>query len=162
MATALRDVFRHNAWANRTLLEFLRTLAPEQLNATSGAVYGGVLVTMHHTLSGEAAYWSFFSGRMPSWYIPESEPSTLQQIQMWERDIALCWEQLDLDEIDGGTQLERVRRDGTVTRMNAGHVLAQCIHHGNVHREQVSHILTDMKIEVPDLSLYAYAREASA
>jgi uncharacterized damage-inducible protein DinB len=162
MGTALRDIFRHNAWANRLLLDFLSTLAPEQLNATSGAVYGGVLVTMHHTMAAEAAYWSFFSGRMPSWYIPESEPSMLPQIKTWERDIALCWEQLPLDDIDGETLLERTRRDGSVTRMKAGLVLAQCIHHGNVHREQVSHILTDMKIEVPDLSLYAYAREAGA
>jgi uncharacterized damage-inducible protein DinB len=117
---------------------------------------------MHHTMSAEAAYWSFFSGRMPAWYVPESEPATLPQIGMWARDIALCWEQLPLDDIDSETLMERTRRDGSVWRMKAGHVLAQTIHHGNVHREQVSHILTDLRIEVPDLSLYAYARAEGA
>jgi uncharacterized damage-inducible protein DinB len=160
MATALRDIFRHNAWANHRLLGFLGSLPDEQLNATSTAVYGGVLATMHHLIAGEAAYWSFFGGKMPYWFVPESEPAALQQIQMWERDIGLSWEQLPLDDIDAATVVERTRGDGSTVRLRAGVVLAQAIHHGNVHREQVSHILTDLKIDVPDLSLYAFAREA--
>jgi uncharacterized damage-inducible protein DinB len=160
MESALRSIFRHNAWANQRLLSHLGELTEEQLTATTSAVYGGVLATMHHIISGEASYWSFFSGRMPSWFQPESVPATLPQLLVWERDLAVCWETTPLDEIDGDAPVERTRRDGSVTRLKAGIVIAQAIHHGNVHREQVSHILTDLKIEVPDLSLYAYAREA--
>ena len=161
MESALRSIFRHNAWANQRLLGHLRELSDEQLTATTTAVYGGVLSTMHHVIVGESAYLSFFTGRMPSWFQPESVPATLQQIQLWERDIAVSWEGLPLADIDGDEVLEHTRPDGTVTRLKSGIVIAQVIHHGNVHREQVSHILTDLKIEVPDLSLYAYAREAS-
>ena len=159
MASALRDIFRHNAWANQRLLNHLSTLTESQLSATTEAVYGGVQATMHHLLAGEAAYWSFFSGEMPYWFVPESEPSTLQQLQMWERDMAVRWEKLPVGEIDGDELVERTRPDGNVVRLRRGIVIAQAIHHGNVHREQVSHVLTTLHIEVPDLSLYAYARE---
>jgi len=161
MESALRTIFRHNSWANRRLLGCLSGLTDGQLEATTTAVYGGVLATMHHLIAGEAAYWSFFSQRMPSWFQPESIPANLEQVQLWARDIAASWESLDVGGIDGDELLERTRPDGTVTRLKAGIIIAQAIHHGNVHREQVSHILTDLRIEVPDLSLYAYAREAS-
>ena len=46
--------------------------------------------------------------------------------------------------------------------MKGGPIVAQTIHHGNVHREQVSHVLTTLGIEAPDLSLYSYEREAGA
>jgi uncharacterized damage-inducible protein DinB len=115
---------------------------------------------MHHLISAEAAYWCFFSGRMPEWYQPESEPATLSQLVTWERAIAACWEALALDDVESDRTYERTRRDGSVTRMKGGSIVAQTIHHGNVHREQVSHVLTTLGIEPPDLSLYAYDREA--
>ena len=117
---------------------------------------------MHHLLSAEAAYWCFFSGHMPDWYQPEDQPATLTQLAAWERDIAACWDALALDDIDGEQIYERTRRDGSVTRMKGGPIVAQTIHHGNVHREQVSHVLTTLGIEAPDLSLYAYERETGS
>jgi uncharacterized damage-inducible protein DinB len=64
-----------------------------------------------------------------------------------------------LDDIDGEQTYERIRRDGSLTRMKGGPIVAQTIHHGNVHREQVSHVLTTWASKPPDLSLYAYERE---
>jgi len=161
MPSALRDVFRHNAWANQRLLAFLGGRTADQLEASTDAVYGNVVLTMHHLLYAEAAYWCFFSGHMPA-YQPESEPATLTQLAGWERDIAARWEALDLVAIQSDRVYERTSRDGSLTSMRGGAIVAQTIHHGNVHREQVSHVLTTLGIEPPDLSLYAYDREASA
>jgi uncharacterized damage-inducible protein DinB len=96
MASPLRDVFRHNAWANQRLIAFLNGLTAAQLEATTDAVYGNVVLTMHHLLSARAAYWCFFSGHMPDWYQPEDQPATLAQLAAWERNIAACWEALAL------------------------------------------------------------------
>jgi len=162
MASALRDVFRHNSWANQRLLTFLSGLTADQLEATTDAVYGSVVATMHHLVDGEAAYSCFFTGRMPSWFQPESEPATLSQVQGWDREMASFWQGLALDDIEADAWVEATRPDGRVVRLKAGIVLAQTIHHGNVHREQVSHVLTTLRLAAPDLSLYAYAREAGA
>ncbi len=40
--------------------------------------------------------------------------------------------------------------------MPAGIVLAQTLHHGNVHREQVCNVLTAQGLEPPDLSAWAF------
>ena len=34
MEELLLEAFRHNAWANKTLIAYCRTLTPEQLEAT--------------------------------------------------------------------------------------------------------------------------------
>jgi uncharacterized damage-inducible protein DinB len=162
MASALRDIFRHNAWANQRLIDFLTTLTAEQLQATNGAVYGNPVATMHHVLDGEAGYWHFFSGHRPPGVRYENEPGTLQELAEWAVSLAACWDEIALDEIEADTQLERTRSDGRVWRIKSGILLAQTIHHGNVHREQVSHVLTTLGLAAPDLSLYAYAREAGS
>src|SRR6185436_13979879 len=133
MASALRDVFRHNAWANQRLIGFLGTLTAEQLQSTDGAVYGNPIATMHHVLDGEAAYWQFFSGHRAPGVRYENEPGTLQELAEWAAGLAACWDEIALDEIDADTPLERTRNDGRVWRIKSGVLLAQAIHHGNVH-----------------------------
>ena len=162
MASALRDLFGHNAWANQRLIGFLATLTADQLQATDGAVYGNPIATMHHVIDGEAAYWQFFSGHRAPGVRREDEPATLQELAQWAGDMASNWAALALDKIDADTLLERTRDDGRVWRIKSGVLLAQAIHHGNVHREQVSHVLTTLGLDAPDLSLYAFAREAGA
>ena len=162
MPSALLDVFRHNSWASQRLIGFLGTLTAAQLQATDGAVYGNPISTMHHVLDGEAGYWHFFSGERAPGVRREAEPATLPELAEWAQDLGACWNAMALDEIDADTVLERSRGDGSVMRMKAGIVLAQAIHHGNVHREQVSHVLTTLGLAAPDLSLYAYAREAGS
>ena len=162
MASALRDVFAHNAWANQRLIAFLSELTAEQLLATDGAVYGNPVATMHHVLDGEAGYWHFFSGHRAPGVRYENEPATLLELAQWASDVASNWHAMALDEIDPDVVLERTRSDGRVWRIKSGILLAQTIHHGNVHREQVSHVLTTLGIEAPDISLYAYAREVNA
>jgi uncharacterized damage-inducible protein DinB len=162
MTSALRDVFGHNGWANQRLIAFLGELTAEQLEATDGAVYGNPVATMHHVLDGEAGYWQFFSGHRAPGVRYENEPATLSELAQWASDMVSSWKTLALDDLDPDTVLERTRSDGRVWRIKSGILLAQTIHHGNVHREQVSHVLTSLGLSAPDLSLYAYAREVSA
>jgi uncharacterized damage-inducible protein DinB len=158
----LRDIFRHNAWANRRIVAFLAELAPEHLEAASDAVYGNLRATMHHVFDGEVGYWSFFSHEVPSWFQPEKEPVPLAKMREWAVEMGELWEQTGIEEMDADAWVERERSNGRFIRLKTGILLAQTIHHGNVHREQVSHVLTTLGIEAPDMSLYAYAREAGA
>jgi uncharacterized damage-inducible protein DinB len=159
MPDALHYIFGHNAWANLRLLEALRSLSDDQLGATSEAVYGDVRSTMQHLVGSESYYWSVFSGHFPDWAWPDDVPATLEQLESWALDLQMHWHELLSQPLDADSWLERTRRDGSISRLKAGIVLAQCIHHGNVHREQISHVLTTLGLTPPDLSLYAYGRD---
>ena len=142
------------------MVSALASLNAEQLAATDSAVYGNVVATMHHLLNAEAIYWSFFSGRFPSWFRPESEPPTLDLLAVWEREVATLW--ADLTSLpDAGDFVERTRPDGSSARLKAGVVILQTFHHSNVHREQISHVLTALGIDVPDVSGWGYGRETT-
>jgi uncharacterized damage-inducible protein DinB len=162
VASALRDIFRHNAWANQRVIAFLTELPPDQLEVSADAVYGNLRATMHHVFDGEVGYWSFFSKEVPSWFQPESEPVPLRKMADWAFEMGKLWEKTNIEELDADAWVERERSEGRFIRLKTGILLAQTIHHGNVHREQVSHVLTTLGLTAPDLSLYAYAREARA
>jgi hypothetical protein len=42
--------------------------------------------------------------------------------------------------------------------VKAGVLIAQALHHANVHREQVSAVLTSLDLAPPDISGWAYGR----
>jgi hypothetical protein len=46
-------------------------------------------------------------------------------------------------------------------QVRAGVMLAQALHHSNVHREQISAVLTGLGLTPPDISGWAYNREIS-
>ena len=64
MNDTLHDLFRHNAWANRIVLEYCRGLSDDQLAATDSSFYGNILATMRHVLGGEAFYAGVLLGRV--------------------------------------------------------------------------------------------------
>jgi uncharacterized damage-inducible protein DinB len=161
MDEALRDIFRHNAWANRKAIEACSALTAEQLAATLGGTFGAPQETLKHILGAEsfyrstfglpADYWSEWTSRMESLAISELVP--------WATRLGEAWEELLAGDIDAAHVFERKRSDGTVSHFRAGALLTQTIHHGNVHREQICSILTSIGVEVPDLSAYAFERE---
>ena len=57
MATpALDHVLRHNAWANKTLLEFCAALEPAALDLSAAGTYGTLYGTLQHIVGGEQFY----------------------------------------------------------------------------------------------------------
>jgi uncharacterized damage-inducible protein DinB len=160
MESSLAVAFRHNSWANLRLLEFLASIDEAHLSAGGEAVYGSVLSTLQHAVGSEGFYYSSFGAELPGWGQPDDVPATLEQINFWAADMATRWEELLSRPIDAETWLEQKRADGSIRRMQAGVVLAQALHHSNVHREQVSHILTVLGVEVPDISGWRFGYDS--
>jgi uncharacterized damage-inducible protein DinB len=160
MTGPLLDAFRHHSWATLTLLEFCRSLNEEQRAATLPGVYGNISATLKHILGAEAFYRSLFGGSFPDWDWRDEEPQPLEDLLVWTREMAAFWEQLLAAPPDADAPLLRRRSDGRVQEMRAGVMLAQALHHGNVHREQVCAILTALGLQPPDLSAYAYGYES--
>jgi uncharacterized damage-inducible protein DinB len=156
MNAGLLDAFRHNAWATLRLLAFCRDLSGEQLRTNIGGGYGNVLETLRHVLGAEAYYRFLFSGSLPDWDWVEEELPTLDQLERWAADMAAFWEELLAHPIDADAVIVRQHEDGSKRETRAGIVLAQALHHGNIHREQVCAILTALGIQPPDLQVWTY------
>ena len=153
MATGLPDFFKYNLWANLRLLNACERLSDAQLDTTMEGVFGSVRETLLHMLASEEGYARSFTGTTP--LPPLKEISTFPGFDELRRRaessgnalIAIS-EQRDLSEIfylDGGTY-----------ESPAVIVLIQAMNHGIDHRSQITTLLSQQGIELPDLDAWGY------
>ena len=155
MSSELLDAFRHSAWSNRRLLEACATMTPEQLGASLPTGAGQPLTIMKHLIGAEGYYLSLLTGKLPDWEWDDEATDTAEELIGFARLLEHAWERLLADSFEGNRMLDTHR-----SRIKAGVLLAQALHHGNVHREQVSAIMTSQGIAPPDVSAWAYGRES--
>jgi uncharacterized damage-inducible protein DinB len=160
MSEPILDAFRHDAWATRTLIDFCRGLDEGQLSAKTPEVFGGVLETLKHLITGESYYSSLFTGTLPAWDVRDAPAATLDQLDAWNTEMESTWEGVLAAGVDGDALLSWTRSDGSLTEVRAGVMLAQALHHSNVHREQISAVLTGLGLTPPDISGWGYGRAA--
>lgn len=162
MNDGLVDLFRHNAWSTRTLLDLCRDLTPEQLDTSVTGVFGSIIETFRHYVRSESGYYRRLTGIEPEWLRiafeddkPDIAELSRRNDEMEQRWLAFLEVPFDAEKIhvkdwwDGGT------RD-----VPAGVILAQAVHHGSDHRSQICTMLTVAGIELPDMGLWDWA-EAS-
>jgi len=160
---ALVEAFRHNAWATEQLLEFCRDLSAEQLTAPGLGSYGGILETFNHIVLADARYLRRLAGSGPPWVDSEggSDPGDvdlqsvdIDQLHSRVEETEKLWEELLSDPFDA----ERlIILDQGAYEAHAGVLVAQALHHGNAHREQICAILTGAGLQPPDVQAWAYA-----
>jgi uncharacterized damage-inducible protein DinB len=153
MAHALDLVLRHNAWANRYLLEFCSRLDKEALDRVTAGTYGTLLETLQHIVSGEQWYIELLCGEKIGETIDERVPRPFDELigiatRTGERATQLA----ATDDADRAVIVDGESR-------TAGVVYAQLVHHGNEHRGQVKSILGANGIEPPGVSAWGYAME---
>jgi uncharacterized damage-inducible protein DinB len=160
---ALLEAFRHNAWANKQLLEFCQGLSAEQLTLPGIGTYAGILETFHHIVLADARYLRRLAGSGPTWVDDEGgsdpgdvEPGSVDLGQLHSRveETERLWEALLSEPLDA----ERlIILDQGAYQAHAGVLVAQALHHGNAHREQICAILTAAGQQPPDVQAWAYA-----
>ncbi len=153
MKGPLRDMFRHNSWATKELLSTCQVLTPDQLNTSVTGSFGNILETFNHLIICEARYQQFVSGACPEWGPEAPESSDFDELFARANDLEHYWEDL----FERGIDTEQVLwlEQGSF-RTYAGLVLAQVIHHGTLHREQISAILTHLGVDIPNLQPWGY------
>jgi uncharacterized damage-inducible protein DinB len=159
MSEAIVDAFRHNAWATRRLVEFCDGLDEVQLGATAPGVFGSVRETLKHLITAESYYSSMFTGSLPAWNVGPETTETLEQLGAWAEEMGSIWEAVLSKPVDGDALLRSPGPEGSTREVRAGLMLAQALHHSNVHREQISAILTGLGLTPPDVSGWGYGRE---
>lgn len=154
MNEALLEAFRHNGWATRELLASCRGLSEEQLTSSAPGTFGGILATFNHIVGSDASYLLRLAGSAPDWATRRDEKATLDELRARIEETDQLWEKLLSAPVD----TERVIIiDKGVREVRAGIFVAQALHHGNAHREQICSILTGFGIEPPDIQPWGYA-----
>ena len=69
----LAELFRHNLWANLTLIDLCLTLPDEILETNVPGTYGGIRETLTHLVGAEERYVAAFTGG------PERRNPTLEE-----------------------------------------------------------------------------------
>ena len=146
----------HNSWATRRLIEVCGGLTPEQLEATTAGAAGSVLVTLKHVIDGEGIrFRKLLTGTVPDWDWSRDRTPGLETLAAWAEDNERFWIEYLASPVDAERPVEVDWAGGTYS-VTTGVILAQVIHHGNAHREQVCTILTVLGVEPPDLSGWGY------
>jgi uncharacterized damage-inducible protein DinB len=157
MNNALSEAFRHNTWANRELISACRGLDGDRMAASAVGSFGSIWRTLEHIVGAEGGYAKRLAGHGPDWVGADPEPAgslTLDELARRVDELDAIWDEILSAPID----TERVIVvDRGQREVRAGVYVAQALHHGNSHRDQVCTILTSLGIEPPDLQAWAYA-----
>jgi uncharacterized damage-inducible protein DinB len=151
MNDVLLDAFRHHAWATTELIGACRALSAEQLVAPGTATYGSILDTFNHFITSDASYLRSLSGLEVDWN--HDQAAGLDLLETRAKEVAALWERFLSEPFDPEKML--FFDDGY--EAHAGVLVAQVLHHGNAHREQICAILTGYGIEPPDVQPWGYS-----
>lgn len=160
----LVDLFRHNSWATIRLIEFAKTLTPEQRAWTVPGTFGPIDQTLVHIVGGDRWYLLLLTGERPQ-DPPQRAggPIDLDRLLEQARTVAERYERyaagsIDPDEVRT-TETTSSSGEKQVDRDTVGTILAQVMHHGNEHRSQIGTALSAHGVEHPDYAGWAWGNE---
>lgn len=151
------DAFRAHAWSTRRLIEFCRSLEPEQLAAKDSTTGWSILGTFTHLVSADGYYVGSLTGAgrpVPAWDESEDKIWDIEAISERASMIAELWDAY----LKTGDDPERVLViDKGTFECRVGVIVAHALHHGDLHREQICSIIRGLGLEPPDLQPWEYA-----
>ena len=153
MNDILIEVFRYHAWASKTLIACCRELSDEQLDSPASG-FGSIIATLSHTVRCDANYVAMLTGTPVPAPTAGDAADDLDQLEDLVNETARRWEQFLTDDVDGERMLSL---DGGHYECHATVVVAQAVHHGDAHREQVRAGLQALGVELPAVQPWGYA-----
>jgi len=147
-------LFRHNLWANVTLLEFCAALDETGLAATAVGTYGAIYDTLHHVTRAEQWYLFLLTGREPERRLDRNDRPDVATLRELARQSGVAM--IDVAAAATADDVRILEEGGKRWPFPAGMILTQVINHATEHRAQVMTILTQLGVEPPELSGWAY------
>jgi uncharacterized damage-inducible protein DinB len=154
---ALEEAFQAHGWADRRLLDFCTALDAEQLAARHRTTRWSVLQTFTHIVSADGYYLGSLTGQgriVPAWNEDEDPAWSIDDLRERAAKVSAGWDDY-LKTDDDSDRLLVI--DGGTFECRAGVLVAQALHHGDLHREQICEIVRDLGLEPPDLQTWEYA-----
>ncbi len=153
--SAIRTLFRYNAWANARILDAAARLTPLQLLAGGGASWGSVRDTLVHTMGAQWIHLERWNGRSPRAGLAAAEFPDLASIRA-------RWDAIERDTRGFVAGLTDGRLETVVEYTNlkgerwAYPLWQQMLHqvnHSTQHRSEVAVMLTQFGCSPGDLDL---------
>ena len=156
MKEILLEAFRHHAWADKQLLTACRGLAHEQLTlpGTAAGTDRGILAILNHITQSDRGYASR-RGERPDCAENEEDAADLGELERRADENAEVWERFLSQPLEA-TKL--IILDQGAYEAEQSVLVAQALHHGTAHREQLCAILTGLGIQPPDIQAWADAQ----
>ena len=153
MNEILIDCVDHSLWATRTLIDFCRDTPRETLDAKGVGTFGTIVETFNHFIGSEPGYIQRIIGEEKT---REPDTADFKELRrrvdaaeaVWRRFLRTNWDPEEILVLDDGTY-----------ECPKGILLAQALHHGSLHREQICSMLTAAGLQPPDLQPWSYADE---
>ena len=155
MNEILRDLYRHNRWANQQLLEACAVLSEELLNASNAGAFGTIAETLTHLVAAEERYVALLTGEPPARPLYEREgfPGFAE---LEERATRSGETLVALAETAEPGRILRGERNGQPYALPAELLYIQAINHATEHRTNVTTILAQQGIEPPAIDGWAF------
>ena len=154
----LADLFRHNLWANLTLIDLCATLPDDVLGSDVRGTYGGIRETLNHMVGAEERYLTALVAE------PERRNPTLEETAPDLTTLRKHGRQSGEAFVDyagtvEGNPILDVTWHGQAYRMPAALFLVQAINHATEHRTQIKTALTQAGITPPELDGWTWDDE---
>ena len=150
MADPLAHVLRHNAWANKTLLEHCASLDPSALDLRAPGTYGTLHATLQHLVGGEQFYITLLTGEVLGPRIAGTRAPLEQLLAIAALTGGRVIEIAALDDAD------RVIGPKDDEHTTVGTVIAQLVNHGNEHRGHANTILGANGLPTRKIGAWSY------
>lgn len=153
-ASPLVVQFQHNLWANLRLLDACADLKEGQLLATAVGTYGDIYDTLNHILRAEMRYTYHLNGRPQGTPLEMENEPDLAQMRLYAQQsgeslIAIAARTTPSDLI-------HLEWDNLRWPIPVGFLQAQSLTHSTEHRAHVMTIMTQLGLQPPDLSGWAF------
>ena len=154
MTVGLVDFYQHNLWANMGLLDACAHLTEEQLKTSVPGTYGRLCDTLVHLFRAEDSYVARLMGRQPADLLKVGEFPGIETVREQARrsgeGLISVADTMDPAQVVRGTYR------GEPYELPVIIVLMQAIHHATDHRSQIATVLSQLGMQPPDLSVWAY------
>jgi len=158
---------RHDVWATARLIENCRSLSESQLGFTMPGTYGPIRRILAHVIAADERYLLTLTlldvpGRsglvgLPKGAVHDDRDYPLYELASHARAVAQHVEQLFAGrEFEPDIAMRDERRRAEIEPWV---LVTQFAHHGSDHRAQICSTLGANGLAVPDLDVWAYARE---
>jgi uncharacterized damage-inducible protein DinB len=148
------EFLHYNRWANLRLIDTISGLNEVQLSSSAPGAYGTVYDTLKHIVRAEASYYRLLTGtRLQPPFSWDERPS-LSQIRPYAEQVSST-----LIETAENMQMNDVVEEdveGQIYRYKAVTLLIQVLNHGVEHRTNITTILAQQGLELPEIDGWGY------
>lgn len=152
--TTLLEFIRYNNWANQQVLAVCQTLSEAQLDSDIAGAFGTIRSTIEHIVRSETWYLLLLTGERPlppfDWKLKPS----MADLAAFAEQVAERW----VDAAGRVATSARVHEEegDTIYEYTALAVYIQIINHGIEHRTNITTLLNQWGMAVPDVAGWGY------